>query len=54
LQPLGPGDWSRSATITGAGAPLTRSVHFYAQWLARHERPHLKQIKSTADVVRMK
>lgn len=54
LQTLRPGDWSRSATVTGAGAPLVRTVHFYAQWLARHERPHLKQIKNTANVVRVK
>jgi len=24
---------------------LVRSVHFYAQWLARHERTHVKQIE---------
>ena len=33
--------WERSATVTGAGAVLTRDVRFYAQWLARHERSHL-------------
>ena len=36
--------WSRSATVTGAGAVLQRTVLFYAQWLARHERTHVKQI----------
>ena len=46
LTPLLPEAWSRSATVTGAGKPLERTVHFYAQWLARHERPHLKQIQS--------
>lgn len=45
LKPLAPEDWSRTATITGAGKPLVRTVHFYAQWLARHERPHIKQIE---------
>ncbi len=40
-------DWSRSATVTGAGAPLRRTVLFYAQWLARHERTHLRQIRQT-------
>ncbi len=44
LQALTPADWSRSASVTGAGAPLERTAFFYAQWLARHERPHLKQI----------
>ena len=37
--------WSRKATVTGAGSVLVRSVHFYAQWLARHERTHVKQIE---------
>jgi hypothetical protein len=41
-------DWSRGATVTGAGAPLQRTVLFYAQWVARHERPHVKQIARIA------
>ena len=45
LKPLPPKGWSRSATVTGAGAVLERTVLFYAQWLARHERPHVKQIE---------
>ena len=48
LSPLPPAAWERSATVTGAGKVLIRSVHFYAQWLARHERTHLKQIAATA------
>jgi hypothetical protein len=44
LKPLPPKGWSRSATVTGAGAVLERTVLFYAQWLAGHERPHVKQI----------
>lgn len=44
--------WTRSATVTGAGAPLERSVHFYAQWVARHERPHVKQIAQIAATLR--
>ena len=36
--------WSRSSTVTGAGALLTRDVRFYAKWLAKHERTHVKQI----------
>jgi len=35
---------SRAATVTGAGKVLERTVHSYAQWLARHEQPHVKQI----------
>jgi DinB superfamily len=45
LEPLAPEDWSRAATITGAGKPREGSVLYYAQWLARHERPHVKQIE---------
>ena len=45
LEPLKPEDWSRTTTVTGAGNVLVRSVLFYAQWLARHERPHVKQIE---------
>ena len=37
--------WSRAASVTGAGKVLERTVLFYAQWLARHERPHVKQIE---------
>ena len=53
LKSLGPENWSREATVTGAGKPLERTVLFYAQWLARHERTHVKQIKKIADTVRM-
>lgn len=45
LEALPPEGWSRAATVTGAGKVLERTVLFYAQWLARHERPHVKQIE---------
>ncbi len=45
LDPLPSEGWARSATVTGAGTPLERTVLFYAQWLARHERRHLEQIE---------
>jgi hypothetical protein len=44
LEPLPPEEWSRAATVTGAGRVLERTVLSYAQWLATHERPHVKQI----------
>jgi|SRR5579859_2156359 len=44
LEPLPPEGWSRAATVTGAGKVLERTLLFYADWLARHERPHVKQI----------
>jgi len=42
---LPPEGWSRAATVTGAGKVLERTVLFYAQWLARHERQHVKQVE---------
>jgi hypothetical protein len=51
LEPLMPEDWSRAATVTGAGKPLVRTVQGYAQWLAEHERPHVKQIQRIASTM---
>jgi hypothetical protein len=44
LEALPPADWSRAATVTGAGRPLERTVFSFAQRLARHERSHVKQV----------
>ena len=44
LRPLPPDAWARSATVTGAGKPLQRTVFTYAQWLANHEQSHLRHI----------
>lgn len=44
LEPLSAAQWQRTGTTVGAGAPLTHSVYFYAEQLARHERTHLKQL----------
>ena len=51
LEALPPAAWTRSATVTGAGRPLERTMHFYAQWLATHERSHRKQFKQIAQVL---
>lgn len=45
LKPPAPEAWSRTATVTGAGRPLERTVRTYAMWLANHERSHLRQIE---------
>jgi len=45
LEELRPRGWERAATVTGAGTPLEKDVHAFAQRLARHERPHIKQIQ---------
>lgn len=52
LEPLPPAGWARSATITGAGRPLERTVLSYARWLAGHERPHIRQIERIAGAIR--
>jgi hypothetical protein len=52
LEPLTPKFWSRPATVTGAGKPLELSVQSYAQRMAVHERPHLKQIKRITSTMR--
>ena len=52
LEPLPPEGWARSATVTGAGKPLQRTVFSYAKWLAEHERPHIKQIERIVTTLR--
>ena len=51
LKPLPRRSWSRAATVTGAGSALERTVLFYAWWVARHERPHVKQIERLGYIV---
>jgi DinB superfamily len=52
LEPLPREGWSRAATVTGAGAVLTRTVQDYAQRLAIHERAHVKQVGRIVKAVR--
>ncbi len=52
LEPLAPEGWSRSATVTGAGKPLERTVLDYAVRLAIHERSHVKQIEHIVNTMR--
>ncbi len=52
LRPLPFEAWARAAIVTVAGKPFERTVYFYAEWLARHERPHLKQIERTIATIR--
>lgn len=49
LRGLSPDQWWRTAKVTGAGKPLTKTVHSYAEWMAEHERAHVKQIRRIAD-----
>jgi hypothetical protein len=52
LEPLPSEGWSCTATVIGAGSPLQRTVLDYAWRLARHERPHLKQIERIVRTLR--
>jgi hypothetical protein len=52
LKPLAPDAWSRMATVRGAGKPRERTVYTYAQWLANHERSHIKQIERIVNTMR--
>jgi len=52
LEALPPERWSRTATVTGAGAVLQKTVLTYAARLARHERPHVKQVARIVAAVR--
>ena len=51
LDSLSPNGWSRSATVIGGGKPIERTVHDYANRLARHERTHWKQVEKTVNAV---
>ena len=53
LGPLPREGWLRTATVTGAGKVLERTVMFYAQWLARHERQHVKQVEGIVNAIHM-
>ena len=46
LEPLSTAAWPRSATVTGAGALLTKTALDYADRFARHERTHVKQVEA--------
>jgi hypothetical protein len=52
LEPLPGEGWSRTATVTGAGKALERTVLFYGRWLAGHERQHVKQVERIAGAMR--
>ena len=51
LEPLPHEAWSRTATVTGAGKVLERTVLFYGHWLARHERQHVKQVEGIVNTM---
>ncbi len=52
LETLPPDAWTLAATFTGAGRPIVRTLQSFAQRLATHERPHIKQIDRIVTEVR--
>jgi hypothetical protein len=52
LEPLQYKEWTRSATVMGAGKPLQLTVLDYARRMALHERPHIKQIARMVEALR--
>jgi DinB superfamily len=52
LEPLPQEGWARTATVTGAGSRLQKTVLDYAERMARHERPHIKQIARIVSTMR--
>jgi hypothetical protein len=51
LEPLLPGDWTRTNTLIGAGKPLQQTLLSHADRLGRHERAHMKQIERTLNAL---
>jgi hypothetical protein len=52
LESLAPESWYRSATITGVGKVIEWTVFSYAERMAIHERPHIKQIERTVSAMK--
>jgi hypothetical protein len=44
LEPLPRKDWARAALVSGGGPAYERTILYYAERLARHERAHVKQV----------
>ena len=48
IEPLAPAAWERTATVTGLKRDMgDGSMRYFADWMARHEHVHLKQIADT-------
>jgi hypothetical protein len=54
LEPLPPDGWERFALVTGRpGESGARTVRYYADWLADHEREHWEHLESIVAAVRV-
>lgn len=55
LEPLPPDAWERTATVIGMlRETYERSVRYYADWMAGHERAHLENLPRIIAAVRGK
>ncbi|HEV2030332.1 MAG TPA: hypothetical protein VGS16_17665 [Candidatus Dormibacteraeota bacterium] len=53
LLALTPEEWSRNASVVDMlGGVFERSVQWYAEGIARHERPHFRQIHKIVAAIR--
>jgi hypothetical protein len=52
LEPFSPAGWLRTATVTGAGAPLQRTVLDWGVRMARHERAHINHLEQFVRTLR--
>lgn len=52
LEGLSDEAWERTATVRVAHATYERTVYYYAEALARHEQPHIKQIARAVEAAR--
>lgn len=50
--PLPAKGWRRTATVKVWGASYERTVHYYGDWMASHERAHWKSIERIAAALR--
>ena len=48
LEPLPARTWARTAAVDEYGSTVERSILFFGDWLADHERVHLTQIEQIA------
>lgn len=46
-----PKSWRRTGTVKVWGATYQRTVHYYGDWMASHERAHWKSITRIADAL---
>lgn len=54
LESLSPQGWERTATVTVWGKEYERTVLYYVQWMARHERSHIRPMRRAVESLTQK